>query len=425
MRIQTAFRINRYRAAFFAALVSAAPASAQVAVQSAIAGQTALTGQPTPATRPMPLGVAPSRAADEPRIASLRSMGAQAAPSIPTDPDVAKLLTAAFERTQQATTLDDYNAIIDSCEGALKQNLVGESAAYARRLAAWAYNRRGEIYAQQATEQLATGDREKAIDLDSLALEDFKASVAFDPGKWKSLHNRGVSQALHGHLKEAISDFDEVLKLKPDYANAWFNRGEIRLQIGAYEKAIEDYTKSLELNANDPGALQGRAQAHAKLGDHARALADLNAVLVAKPTHAPALTDRGEVYAALGQWQQAADDFRAAAKADAKLGRAYRGLAWLLATCPDERQRNAEAALVIAEKAMEFDGEDHHTLDTLAAAYANAQRYAEARSTLEKAIELAPAYDAEAMKERLQLYTAQRPYRDAPRTARRDTPLLR
>ncbi len=373
----------------------------------------------------MPQGVAPSRLVEEPRIASLRNLGSQAPPAMPQSKDAATLLASAFERTQQATTLDDYNAIIETCEGALKQRLDAESASYAQRLAAWAYNRRGEIYAQQATEHLAQGDRERAVDLDSLALEDFKASVAYDPGRWKSLHNRGVSQALHGHLKEAILDFDEVLKLKPDYANAWFNRGEIRLQVGAFEKAIEDYTKSLELNPNDPGALQGRAQAHAKLGQHMRALADLNAVLTTKPDHAPALTDRGEVHAALGQWRQAADDFRAAAKADAKLGRAYRGLAWLLATCPDDRHRSPEAALVTAEKAMEFDGEDHQTLDTLAAAYANAQRFDEARSTLEKAIELAPAYDAEAMKERLQLYSSQNPFRDSPRTARTESPVLR
>src|SRR5690606_12806425 len=152
-------------------------------------------------------------------------------------------------------------------------------------------------------------------------------------------------------------------------------RGEIRLQVGNYEKAVEDYDKSLELNPNDPGALQGRAQAYARLGLHSQALGALNAVLTARPGHAAALSDRGEVYAALGQWGQAADDFQAAAKADPKLGRAYRGLAWLMATCPDERLRNIESALAIAEKAMEFDGEDHQTLDTLAAAYANAQRF--------------------------------------------------
>jgi tetratricopeptide (TPR) repeat protein len=412
--VQIALRSGAWRWTTIIWLVSiAAPAAAQIA------------GEPTPASRPMPIGVAPSRLSDGYRIASLRSPGAQAAPTIPPNADVARLLAAAFERTQRATTLDDYNAIIDACERALTQPLTADPAAYAKRLAAWAYNRRGEIYAQQATEHLAQGDREKSVDLDSLALEDFRASVAYDPGKWKSLHNRGVSQALHGQLKEAIIDFDEVLKLKPDYANAWFNRGEIRLQVGAYEKAIEDYTKSLELTPNDPGALQGRAQAFSKLGQSALALADLNAVLTTKPNHPAALTDRGEVYAALNQWQQAADDFRSAAKADPKLGRAYRGLAWLLATCPDERLRNAEMALITAEKAMEFDGEDHQTLDTLAAAYANAQRYEEARSTLEKAIELAPAYDAEAMKERLQLYSTQRAFRDIPRAARRDTPILR
>lgn len=393
-----------------AALIAATPVFGQA------------VGQPTPATtRPRAGVAAPSPTnPDEPRLTNLRSPGAQDPPTIPLDPEVASLLSSAFERTQRATTLDDYNVVIESCEQALARKVGGEAAAYAKRLAAWAYNRRGEIYAQQATEHLARGDREKARDLDSLALEDFKASVAYDPGKWKSLHNRGVSLALHGNLEDALADFDEVLELKPDYANAWFNRGEIRLQVGQFAKAVEDYHKALALNPNDPGALQGRAQAYAKLGMHSQALADLNAVLKVKPGHAAALTDRGEVYAALGQWQQAAEDFQLATKADPKLGRAYRGLAWLMATCPDERLRNVDSALAIAEKAMEFDGEDPHTLDTLAAAYANAHRFAEARSTLEKAIEMAPATEAESMKVRLGLYSNGQPFRDGPRTARRE-----
>ena len=61
-------------------------------------------------------------------------------------------------------------------------------------------------------------------------------------------------------------------------------------------------------------------------------------------------------------------------------------------------------------------GQDPHSLDTLAAAYAESGEFEKAISVSEKIIELAQAADkpeiADAARERLKLYQAQKPYRD-------------
>ena len=49
-------------------------------------------------------------------------------------------------------------------------------------------------------------------------------------------------------------------------------------------------------------------------------------------------------------------NYRQAIKLSPKLGRAYRGVAWLMATCPEERFRNAELAVASARQALALDG---------------------------------------------------------------------
>ncbi|MFG0316568.1 MAG: fused MFS/spermidine synthase, partial [Planctomycetota bacterium JB042] len=67
-------------------------------------------------------------------------------------------------------------------------------------------------------------------------------------------------------------------------------------------------------------------------------------------------------------------------------------LAWLLATHPNERFRDGEEAVRLAEKAVAATGGDApNELDTLAAAYAEAGRFKDARVTISKAIARARA----------------------------------
>lgn len=90
-------------------------------------------------------------------------------------------------------------------------------------------------------------------------------------------------------------------------------------------------------------------------------------------------------------------------------------LAWVLATHPDARHRDPDAAIAAGENAARFTGsEDPAVLDTLAAAYASAGRFADAVRTLERAIAISRrAGDEASLREfeaRLARYRSRRPY---------------
>jgi hypothetical protein len=96
------------------------------------------------------------------------------------------------------------------------------------------------------------------------------------------------------------------------------------------------------------------------------------------------------------------DNFKAAAN-----------LAWLLATSPDPEQRDAAAALRFAGQAADLTAyRNPNVLDTLAAAHAEAGRFADAAAWQRRAIQLAPPGARQEFVERLALYQAGRPYRE-------------
>lgn len=323
------------------------------------------------------------------------------------------LLTEAYELTKSAETIDDFATIIEMCERALAAKLPQPNAEYAKSLAAWAYNRRGEKFAEEAATLVEKGEDRKANELDAMALADFEESLKHDGKKWKALHNRGVSLGLHGKYEQALADFDQVVKLKPDFVSVWYNRAEVRSTLGRYEDAIADYSKGLELTPSDVGILVGRGTAQYRVARYDESLADFEAALQTDDTNAAALAGRGDAHTALGNWEQAATDFQQAVEKNENLGRAYRGAAWLMATCPDEKYRNGELALESAKRAIQLDGDgDWLYLDTLAAALANAGEYAEARQTLGKAIQIAPDKIAATLRQRLNLYVSGKPYRE-------------
>jgi tetratricopeptide (TPR) repeat protein len=352
----------------------------------------------------------------------------QQAPLVLPTPE--KLLREAYARTKAASREADLTEIIRMCRQARQANPSDAVAAYADELSAWAHNRRGEVYAAQAAQrarqnqQLSPGpdapldSSPQATELDGRALADFEAAIELDPRNWKPLHNRGVSRALAGQWDKALEDFSGVVERKPDHANAWFNRGEVRAERGEYELAVADYTQAIELKPEDVDAHSRRGQAYFQLHKFREALADFDRAVQLAPQQAEPLLNRGDAHRSLGQWQLAAEDYRQTMVLDPRLGRAYQSAAWLLATCPLDRYRNAKLAVQAAEKALELDGgEDLRYLDTAAAAYANDGQFEKACETLIQAIGMvqaaktAPA-QAEMLRRRLGLYRRQQPYRE-------------
>jgi tetratricopeptide (TPR) repeat protein len=99
---------------------------------------------------------------------------------------------------------------------------------------------------------------------------------------------------------------------------------------------------------------------------------------------------------------------------DIKFPHFFNALAWLLATCPDDKYRNGEKAVEYATKACELDGGKSANLhDTLAAAFAEIGDFDRACAWQEKAIELLSSEkEKQDFRTRLKLFEQGRPHRE-------------
>jgi tetratricopeptide (TPR) repeat protein len=311
------------------------------------------------------------------------------------------LVKEAFKKSEGAKNEGDYSEIIALCEEGIKSGATRENAAYARRLCAWAYNRRGERFAELGNEQEA--------------MKDFAAAINYDPSHWRAIHNRGVSHASLGRPGEALADFSRALQLNRNYANTWFNRAELYSDRGDFARAVGDYAEAIRLSPKEAEFYTGRGSAYARTGRVREAMQDLSAAIRLDPENADALVSRAEIYLASRDWGRAASDYRDAIQLDDRLGRAYQGAAWIMATCPDERYRNEELALSTAQRALELDGDsDPRYIETLAAAYANSGQFDSAAAILQAHLNKMPQQYVAGAQARIQLYKSQRPYRSGP-----------
>ncbi len=94
-------------------------------------------------------------------------------------------------------------------------------------------------------------------------------------------------------------------------------------------------------------------------------------------------------------------------------------LAWLLATCHDEKYRNPQRAIQFAERACKLTNySDPAILDTMAAAYACAGNFSQAVVFSQKAVALIQSSDGKKLKkdfsDRLLLFKANKPYIEPP-----------
>jgi tetratricopeptide (TPR) repeat protein len=324
-------------------------------------------------------------------------------------------IDAVYQTASSANSVGQLEQAMQQCDQLRQRPLGDEDSKYLRQLQAWLLNRRGEAYATAAGRAMDAHQDAEATRLEQQAIADFNASLELE-SHWRSFHNRGVSLAMLGKYDEAVASFTEAIDLNPTYPNTRFNRAELWLEMGRYDQAEQDYSEVIRLDPSDATARLGRGHARFYLTRFEEALADFDAGIAQEPQNAVAFADRADLNAFMGRWEQAAQDYRSAIKLDRSLGRAYQSAAWLMATCPDERYRDAQLALRAAQRAVELDGtEDYRYLDTLAAAQANAQQFPLAVQSLERALQAAPADARPELQQRLALYQGQQPFRDQAR----------
>jgi len=172
------------------------------------------------------------------------------------------------------------------------------------------------------------------------------------------------------------------LRLKEPVAKAHLNLGSILCSEQRFEEGVPHLERAVAL---DPDL----STAHANLG---------------------------EAYGALGRRAQAATHFALAVEEEPDNLFLLNRLGWLLATSPEDDVRDAARAVEVGERAVRLTSrQDPLSLDTLAAAYAEAGRFNEAAATAHEALELEARRGTvdRALADRLSLYTSGQKFRES------------
>jgi tetratricopeptide (TPR) repeat protein len=246
----------------------------------------------------------------------------------------------------------------------------------------------------------------------------FERALAVTEGNYYAHNALGGVEVEAGRLAAAEEHYREAIRLAPGWAPPRLGLAYARLRRGDRVGALRLYREGLAL---DPAHAGGRAQLAALLlaeGLPEQALPEFERALAEGADPARAEAGIGAALARLGRVGEALPHLRAALERDPGLRDASLELAWLLATCEDAALRDPEEALALAEAELERAGGvgGARLYDVVAASYAAAGRFQEARAAAARAEAAAVAAGspdlAGAIRARSALYAADRPYRE-------------
>ena len=184
---------------------------------------------------------------------------------------------------------------------------------------------------------------------------------------------------------------------RSNFANALFERGDV-------EQALEQFAEARRLDPDYRQVSDNFARAHNNVGN---------------------------MRVKEGRFEEAIAHYREALRIDPELRATSNSLAWMLATCGDDRLRDPVESIRLSEaSARETNFREPAVLDTLAAGYAAAGHFEEAIRTAERAVNLTAqrghAGTGEEIRKRPWLYRRNRPDVDPScLNRRRQTPSIR
>jgi Tfp pilus assembly protein PilF len=184
----------------------------------------------------------------------------------------------------------------------------------------------------------------------------WRDTVEKRPNNPRARLNFGVDLHAAGRLVEAEQQLREAVRLRETSAPAHGNLGAVLCALGQTDEGIQHLERALALD----------------------------------PEYTTAYGNLGEAYASEGQRAMAAQYFTRAVDAAPDNPFLLNRLGWLLATSPEEGVRNGSRAVEVAQRAVSITArQDVMSLETLAAAYAEVERFDEAVATEREALSLA------------------------------------
>jgi tetratricopeptide (TPR) repeat protein len=263
------------------------------------------------------------------------------------------------------------------------------------------------------------------------AAAEFAGALAVDPDSAEAHNNLGRLLAGKGNLEEAIAHFQRAQELLPgsapvrhSLAQALTSLGRRLALTGRFDEAIVQFQKALEATPDSAEVHNGLAVALVKKGRLDEAIAHLEKAVAISPEFAEGYFNLGDtLYYLEGKSAEALGAWRNVLRIDPNHVPVLNQTAWVLATSPEASLRDGVQAVAFAERAARLSGgREAAILDTLAAAYAEAGRFADAvritSQTLDLAKKQSNRQQVEVLEGRMALYGGGTPFRDTRQPAR-------
>jgi tetratricopeptide (TPR) repeat protein len=248
------------------------------------------------------------------------------------------------------------------------------------------------------------------------ALKEYNLILSRDPYLAEAHYARGNVFEELGKLDQALVDYDEAIRLEPTQTVTYMNRAVVYHLKGDLDKAIAGYNEAIRLgHPRIENAFHNRGVAYTALGRYSEAISDFDEAIRRNADFVDAYCDRARARSALGLSEEAFKDLETAERLGPNDAKTCNSLAWIFAAAFDPHLRDGQRAIRLATKACELaQWKNPSFLDTLAAAYAEAGKFADAIRTQEKALALPSLNDATAagMRKRLALYQQNTAYHE-------------
>ena len=255
------------------------------------------------------------------------------------------------------------------------------------------------------------------------AIKHLQHALQIDPKHGGVHNNLGIALSHSERLPEAIEHYRQTLQLNPNDVGSHINLGDALDRSGEFLEAIEHYKLASQLKPGDASPHYNWGNTLLKLNQLDDAVQQFQQAVRIDPQHPNAQRNLSSSLARVGRWREAAEHGDLAARMTPDEPELSSFVAWIMATREATEGGNPGRAVELAKRACVATGQqDIQCLDTLAAAYASAGRFADAIAVANEARRLAEstgqASAAADIHIRLQLYRDGKPYRE-PAKARR------
>jgi Tfp pilus assembly protein PilF len=225
--------------------------------------------------------------------------------------------------------------------------------------------------------------------------------------------------ALHhkqGANAQAEETYKQVIATHPGLAQAHKSYGDLLVLLKRPTEALAQYATAVK---EAPNAAFRRVYASTliKGGKTSEAIEQLREALKLEPGSAQLNMELGDALSQAAQNREAIVAYEKAIELNPKQIGVLNNLAWLLATCPDDKIRNGQRAVELAQRACQStEWKAAFLIGTLAASYAEAGDFKNAVAMAEKARTVARDNKQEEVAQRneelMELYRAGKAYRE-------------